>query len=315
MNEPLVSVILPVYNRAHLLAAAAKSVLDQDYRNLEILVVDDASKDDLPAAVSALNDPRVRYLRRDSNGGPNAARNSGIEAARGDLIAFQDSDDLWLPGKLRKQVEMLLAADADVAFIYTNVSRFTDGQWRVCPGDQLPVRSGDMHEAALLNGVLFSFTQTWLARKSALLAVGLFDPGFKRWGDWDLCLRLTRRYKVGYLPGVHVTSPRIADSLTNNMSLCAPAIRRIIDKHVQHPARGSHGAARIHYTLARFEFLYGNRRSAWAPLLRSIAIRPSLKAFALLGLALFHLEGKAIGWRHRSESNTTITDPNPSIRP
>ena len=104
ISNPGISVIIPTYNRAHLISRSAKSVLAQTYPDFELIIVDDGSGDNTEEIIEALADPRIRYLRHESNRGVSAARNTGIRAARGDYIAFQDSDDEWLPQKLEKQL-------------------------------------------------------------------------------------------------------------------------------------------------------------------------------------------------------------------
>ena len=105
---PLVSVVMPAYNAGPYIEQAIRSVLEQDYPNIELIVVDDGSKDGTPEAVEALFGDRVRVLRQ-KNGGPAAARNLGIRASNGTLLAFLDADDVWLPGKLQAQVSYMLA--------------------------------------------------------------------------------------------------------------------------------------------------------------------------------------------------------------
>ena len=100
-EAPLVSVVIPTYNRAGVICRTIDNVLAQTYRNTEIIVVDDGSTDDTQAKLRSYGG-RIRVIAQ-SNAGPAAARNRGIEAATGDLIAFQDSDDLWLPNKLERQ--------------------------------------------------------------------------------------------------------------------------------------------------------------------------------------------------------------------
>jgi glycosyltransferase involved in cell wall biosynthesis len=103
---PRFSVVIPVYNRAKSVGPTLESVRDQTFRDFECIVVDDGSADgeELHGAVEALNDPRFRYVRRE-NGGGGAARNTGIDEAKGEFIAFLDSDDRWLPEKLARDVE------------------------------------------------------------------------------------------------------------------------------------------------------------------------------------------------------------------
>src|SRR5262245_43848936 len=93
------------------------SVLSQSYTNLELIVVDDASSEDVESIVRSIDDPRVIYERRNSNGGAAAARNTGLGLARGKFIAFQDSDDLWLPGKLERQVALLLSLPLRIGIV------------------------------------------------------------------------------------------------------------------------------------------------------------------------------------------------------
>ena len=291
MRNALVSVVLPVRNRRQLLARAAASVLSQDYRELELIIVDDASDEDLRPVIDSLNDARVRYLRLERNAGPAAARNRGIEVARGEYIAFQDSDDQWLQNKLRRQVEILAGSTDDVGLVYTDICRFVGRAPSLRPGPALRVREGDLREAALGDGMLFAYVQSWLLRRAAIQALGGFDETLRLWEDWELCIRLTQRWRVAYLPGVHVLSQRVGDSISADMSLWLPALRRIVDKHGD--ARGR-GAARLHYTLARFELLSGDTGRGWRALRQSLTIRPSFKAIALGTLALARLQRRIL---------------------
>jgi len=128
-GAPLVSVITPTYNRAHLLPRALESVLSQDFQDLELIVVDDGSTDETPEVIARIGDPRLRYIRFAENRGIGAARHAGVEAARADLIAFIDSDDVWLPGKLAYQVALFQEQPRiDVLFgNYHNVNEVQGG--------------------------------------------------------------------------------------------------------------------------------------------------------------------------------------------
>src|SRR5262245_46961170 len=113
-NMPKVSVIIPTHNRADFLRDAIFSVLNQTFQDFEIIVVDDASTDNTSEVIGAFNDERIRYLRHDTNKGGSAARNTGILNSQCDYIAFLDDDDQWLPEKLAKQVDTLIASPPDV---------------------------------------------------------------------------------------------------------------------------------------------------------------------------------------------------------
>ena len=105
MTNPLVSVIIPTYNRAQYICEAVDSVLAQTYRNIEVIVVDDGSTDNTEEILRQY-DSKIKYVFQ-NNAGPSAARNNGIKQARGDLLAFLDSDDIWLPEKLERQVQLM----------------------------------------------------------------------------------------------------------------------------------------------------------------------------------------------------------------
>lgn len=110
MNEPLVSVITPVYNAAKFLPETIKSVQNQTYKNFELLLIDDCSKDNCPSLIKEFqrNDDRIKYIRLEKNSGASVSRNTGIENAKGRFIAFVDSDDIWEPEKLKVQIDYML---------------------------------------------------------------------------------------------------------------------------------------------------------------------------------------------------------------
>jgi len=112
-----VSVVLPTFNRADTVGRAIRSVLDQTFTDLELIVVDDGSTDDTVAVLARFADPRLRVLRSTVNRGVSAARNKGIEEARGRFIAFEDSDDSWRPQKLQRQIDCLASAGEGVAVV------------------------------------------------------------------------------------------------------------------------------------------------------------------------------------------------------
>ena len=137
---PLVSVLVPTFNRAHLVPEAIRSVLSQDYAPFEVVVVDDGSTDDTATVINQEFGRRIRYIRQE-NAGPGAARNTGIRASSGEYIAFQDSDDIWLPGKLRAQVDAL-NRHPECALVYGKaLSGTADGR----PTDRVYGGSGRGH--------------------------------------------------------------------------------------------------------------------------------------------------------------------------
>lgn len=121
--NPLVSVIMPAYNSRNTLADSIQSVVDQTFSDWELLIIDDCSKESMEDIADSFQDSRIRYVRLLSNSGVAKARNAGIAEARGRYIAFLDSDDLWLPKKLERQLDFMQTNQ--YAFTYTWYSQFT----------------------------------------------------------------------------------------------------------------------------------------------------------------------------------------------
>ncbi len=205
-QSELVTVIVPVYNRAHAIARSIGSICNQSYRNLDILIVDDASSDDIVSAVEALKDPRVRLIRREKNGGAAAARNIGVDAARGELIAFHDSDDVVVFDKIERQVNLLRSMPEDYIAVYTAVQfYFAADQTNyalmksyVRPFPDTKLLSGDLSGQTM--GANTVNLPTVLVRKSALIAAGPSDELMRNNVDWDLMIRLTRQGKFAFIP-------------------------------------------------------------------------------------------------------------------
>lgn len=117
----LVSIVIPTYNRAHLVGQAIKSVLDQTYADFEIIVVDDGSTDETRTVVDQFKNQKISYIYQPNSGLPSIARNTGLKAAKGDLIGFLDSDDLWMPEKLATQIKCF-ETKSEVLAISTNLA-------------------------------------------------------------------------------------------------------------------------------------------------------------------------------------------------
>jgi len=190
VDQPLVSVILPTYNRSALLPRSMRSVLRQTERRLELIVVDDASTDETAEVVRAVDDPRVRYIRQESNAGPGAARNRGIKEARASLVAFQDSDDEWMPDKLEKQLAGLEFAGPTVGVVVCDMLRVHSS------GETSYHRTPDIVRGRLLNpktGFYQSYAagmQSALIRRDLYTSVGGVDAQMRWFEDSELFLRL-----------------------------------------------------------------------------------------------------------------------------
>lgn len=195
--NPLVSVILPTYNRAATLDRAVQSVLSQSYQNLELLLVDDGSTDETAAYVATLQDERLQYLQQEQNQGVAAARNAGIAAAKGQLIAFLDSDDAWMPDKLSRQVAQMQRAPKRVGLLYTGlVVEHADGKietWR-------PQKRGYVLGEMLQRNIVHYGTSSTMIRAEAAEVVGGFDTTWPANEDHDFWVRIARFYEFDFDP-------------------------------------------------------------------------------------------------------------------
>ena len=193
----LVSVIIPTYNRARLVGAAVESVLAQTYRPLEVIVVDDGSSDESQHALSRYRD-EILLLRHERNRGAPAARNTGVSAARGEYVAFLDSDDLWEPDKLEKQMAAMLAGPG-YGFCFCDYSLWRDDRVVAPAVKCLAARkAGERPFEALLAGN-FVAAATILTTRGHLDEIGGWDESLGACQDWDLALRLSARLMVAYV--------------------------------------------------------------------------------------------------------------------
>jgi len=194
---PLVSGIIPCYNRPEYVAQAIESALAQTYPALEIIVVDDGSTDDTPAVLERYAD-RVRIVRQ-ANAGTAAARNAGIRASSGKYLAWLDSDDTWLPEKIAAQVAVL-EQFPEVGVVYTFcASMDVDGN-PPPPDGPVPIPAPVIRRDILRMMVVESeiMPQSCLVRRTALDAAGWFDPAYLA-EDWELNFRLAQRCVYAYL--------------------------------------------------------------------------------------------------------------------
>lgn len=187
-QNPLVSVIIPTYNRAHLIEATIESVRQQTYPHLEIIIVDDASKDNTEEVVKAIADPRIRYICNETNQKASITRNNGVQSATGDYIAFLDSDDLWFPSKIELQLEAIQNhPEPERVVCYTQVKN-NNGETVVV----MPKRG--IHETESVADYLFVYrglmqTGTLMMPRELALKTP-FKPGIVPYEDMDLCMKL-----------------------------------------------------------------------------------------------------------------------------
>jgi len=225
LKENLVSVVVPAFNAESTLRETVLCALNQTYRNLEIIIVDDGSTDRTNAVALEMvrTDARVRYVYKE-NGGVASARNRGIAEAEGNLIATLDADDLWYPTKLARQLERLEANGPQTALVYAWCC-WIDDDGKVM-GSAPPIRlEGHIFPQMCLGNIVISGSNA-LIRREALIEVGGFDESLRSRGgqgceDWKLYLKIAERYGIAvvpeYLIGYRISPGSMSDDFEQMM--------------------------------------------------------------------------------------------------
>lgn len=216
--EPLVTVLIPAFNAERTIARALRSVLAQDYKALEILVVDDASQDATAAVVTDFRDARIRLLSLPRNLGVCGATNAGLALATGEFVAFLDADDAWLPGKIRRQVAVI-ADRPDMSFVGCGcIFAGPDGETQRID-DVMPPPYPETERWIPYLGASYVSKPCVLARRSALAAAGPFDERLAIAEDQDMWIRLALIGAVGHVPAALAIAHDTAASLTKRYAL------------------------------------------------------------------------------------------------
>lgn len=233
---PPVSVVIPAYNRAATIRTAIESVLRQTYSDFELIIVDDGSSDGTLDAAAAVTDPRLRLVANPTNTGAAGARNTGVAHARGTWVAFQDSDDEWLPLKLEKQMARLAEKPEAIA-AYCGL--LTLGGLVDRPGERLRLRyvpnpaqspaEGDLRVPLLRRNMIS--TQTLVVRRDVFAELGGFDQALPAEEDWDFALRLAGRGPIALVDEPLVQQRFSPNSLTGFLDRRLKAHDMIVEKN------------------------------------------------------------------------------------
>lgn len=210
----MVSVIIPTYNRAGTIMRSIQSVMEQSYSEWELIIVDDGSTDHTEDIVKSVTeqDTRVRYIPCPENKGQAYARNTGIQTARGEYIAFQDSDDCWMPDKLQRQMSMM-EAHPEYGLVYGQVVYDENGRLSV---PYPPTDAGEQIFKACLKQNQIG-TPTMLVRKAVFDKIGMFDTTLAALEDYELALRITKHFSTGFIAAPVLKAYKSADSVSRDL--------------------------------------------------------------------------------------------------
>lgn len=227
-NYPLISVIVPAYNRADFILRPLNSVCNQSYNNFEIIVVDDGSTDNTASFIKNYKDKRIKYIKHTENRGVPSARNTGIKAARGEYITFLDSDDEIYPEKFEIQLNRLCDLSDSYGLIYCGYSLFINSTEEHVM-DIVPEEYGNICDA-LLKRCIFA-VHTPLIRKSCFEECGLFDESLPGCEDWDMWIRLSQHYKFTFVPDILAKFYIHGEQKSTNLKNKIQARKDLLSKH------------------------------------------------------------------------------------
>lgn len=277
---PLVSVVLPSYNRLRTLPRAIASVLAQTVRDLELIIVDDGSTDGTREYLRGLEDPRLKVIELSQNKGAAGARNVGVGEAVGEYIAFQDSDDEWLVTFLEKQIARLETVPEEFGVSYCGKAiygrdenrRFGKRRIAYMPDLKRTIVEGDIYLEVLKNALVS--TQTFVARLALIKQVGGFNEGLRIGIDWELSTRLAQITKYTYIDEPLVMTFISDDSLTLNVGKSIKTIETILENNREaFAAHGDlHAGKLVH--LARVLQVTGRSAESYKYIFRAIRLRP-----------------------------------------
>lgn len=296
-ENPLVSVVIPAYNAAWCVEKAVDSALGQDYRPLEIVVVNDGSTDETAAVLRRYGDS-IRIVSK-PNGGLSSARNAGIEAAGGECIAFLDADDWWLPGKIAAQVELM--QDCPQIGFCSVATRAEDPEGNLlrlweCPDWQDSFLEALFHQNAAVPGSGSGV----MVRKVLFDQAGLFDESLDSLEDIDMWMRLAAITEYACIREPLTVILKRPGSMSRNLEVMRTAALRVMRKNrALLPAhrRGAYwrvGLAGVLTDYAKWQYRVGRRSAALADTARAFMLAPFERGRLCLGLIRDILLGRPV---------------------
>lgn len=265
----LVSVIIPTFNRSHTIVRTIKSVLSQTFQNFEILVADDASTDDTESLIRefARSGP-IHYIRLERNSGAPTARNMGAKKARGEYLAFLDSDDIWYPQFLERQFSLLEELPSDVGMVCCGMLQKGAGHERVMSSGSRDLTYDE--NLVFGDGIC---TSSFLIKKAAFDKIKGFDVAFPSFQDFDFLLRMSAKFRIVAHDQVLMEYCLGDDSISLNMDSKAKGYKLILDTYRDEITR----LGVLHkylFRVGQYHVNSGRLTTGWSFWLQAIKNRP-----------------------------------------
>jgi len=280
MDDKLVSIIIPTYNRENILGRAINSVINQTYKNFELLIIDDASSDNTESVIRGYSDTRIKYFKNHRNSGSNKSRNKGLKIANGDYIAFLDSDDEWLPQMLESQLHKF-KENSDYGCVYTLAGIKSGSKVDIAMDFNL---DGYIYKEALTQGYV-SHMITLMVKRECFDVVGNFDTELTNFQDDDICLRLAKYYHFGLTKQVlAIVYTDSVNSITQNRNNYVTSWLKLITKFQDDIFKyAGKSVLSGHYRKAAvLQFSINDKERARETLLIALQINLSIKTTILL---------------------------------
>lgn len=229
-TKPLISVIIPNFNRENVIYDTICNVLSQTYENIEVIVVDDCSSDNSLNEIKKVKDDRLLYITSDMHRGANACRNAGVKASHGEYIAFQDSGTFWKKDKLEKQLNRLRESP-DAALVYC-IIKIDKEEESVCePEESLELCYKEERCAEKLAHGNIIDTPTIMLTRQCFQEVGGFDEELLRWQDYDFVIRVVSNYRIVIVNEILAETKNYANSITANLDFLVKSVPVILKKN------------------------------------------------------------------------------------
>lgn len=271
---PEVSVIIPTFNRASFLKRAIDSILSQSYQDFEVIVVDDASTDNTEEIVKSIKDERITYLKHERNSGRAVSRNTGVNMARGEYIAFLDSDDEAHPDRLEKQINILQRETQKTGIVYTDMIRiYRNGSRKYIKAPDIMPADGNIYMKALGYKVFRIGTGTSMIRKKCFEKTGGFNKDISYYEDLEFFIRLSKDFYFYHIREPLIDYYDIDGESESNIDERVSSCKMILEEYFDDICE-NRGILSIHYRKIAFLLLNNNINSSRQYLLKAIKANP-----------------------------------------
>ena len=279
MKHHLVSIIISTHKRPHILPRAIKSVLNQTYVNLELIIVNDGSRDETAEVIAQIKDNRIRYIELSENKGLSAARNIGIQNINGEFIAFLDDDDEWMPDKLKLSLDVFKEYnDSDIGLVYTNGYFVKANKKNIFFKDSC--LSGVVYSQVQRQKKLFPTSiaspllQFCMISKETISRVGFFDENMRNWEDVDFFVRVANIFDIYFLnkPLAVIYEQKEHLGMVNEGVM--KSREYFFNKHKDKICKDRNNLYRFVQKMGRDWLVLGNKQEAREYFLKALKIKP-----------------------------------------